>query len=210
MAGRTARHYNGLVRRRSNRAVPIAFVCFSVAALGSCAPREDSGSRYLVGPNLVRPADYREWPFVGAGLGLTYDGETAPEGRPPAFTNVFVDPAAYRGFMDTGTWPDASVFVLEFRRSVTDAPPNDGGRFQGELIGLEAEVKDSRYEDGWAFFNFGAGSAMTDVAEPLAGEAVAGCVECHTENTAVERTFVQFYPTLMEVAREKGTLRPGF
>jgi len=43
-----------------------------------------------------------------------------------------------------------------------------------------------------------------------AGEAVARCVECHTKQTAVERTFVQFYPTLLEVARQKGTLKPGF
>ncbi len=211
VAGRTARQYNGLVTKKSSsRAVPTAVVCVSLAALGSCAPRDDAGSRYLDGPNLVRPADYREWPFIGAGLGLTYEEEAPPEGRPPTFTNVFVNPSGYRGFMDTGSWPDATVFVLEFRRSVTDAPPNAAGRFQGELIGLEAEVKDSRYEDGWAFFNFGGGSTLSDVAEPLAGDAVAGCVECHTENTALERTFVQFYPTLMDVAREKGTLKPGF
>jgi hypothetical protein len=35
-------------------------------------------------------------------------------------------------------------------------------------------------------------------------------VECHTQHTAVERTFVQFYPTLLEVARRKGTLKPAF
>jgi hypothetical protein len=35
-------------------------------------------------------------------------------------------------------------------------------------------------------------------------------VACHTQNTAVERTFVQFYPTLLEVARNRGTLKPGF
>ena len=29
-------------------------------------------------------------------------------------------------------------------------------------------------------------------------------------HTAVERTFVQFYPTLLEVARQKGTVKPGF
>lgn len=27
---------------------------------------------------------------------------------------------------------------------------------------------------------------------------------------AVERTFVRFYPTLMEIAREKGTVKLGF
>ena len=49
-----------------------------------------------------------------------------------------------------------------------------------------------------------------DVAQPLSGETLAGCVECHTKHTAVERTFVQFYPTLLEVARRMGTLKPGF
>ena len=30
-----------------------------------------------------------------------------------------------------------------------------------------------------------------------------------TKHTAVERTFVQFYPTLLEVARRMGTVKPG-
>jgi hypothetical protein len=51
---------------------------------------------------------------------------------------------------------------------------------------------------------------IADSAPPLAGKDVASCVECHTKSTAVERTFVQFYPTLLEVARAKGTLKPGF
>ena len=170
----------------------------------------DNSSPYADETSLVRPADYREWPFVGSGLGLTYEEESASPDRPPTFTNVFVNPAAYRGFMETGIWPNESIFVLEFRRSETEAVPNDGGRFQGDLIGIEAEVKDSRFPDGWAFFNFGGGPALLDVAEPLVGEAVASCVQCHTENTAVERTFVQFYPTLLEVARRAGTVKPGF
>jgi hypothetical protein len=111
--------------------------------------------------------------------------------------------------MQTGRWPDATILVLEFRRALTDAPPNTGGRFQGELLGLEAEVKDSRFPDGWAFFNFGSGTPA-DEAPPLSGDTVARCVECHTKHTAVERTFVQFYPTLLEVARQKGTVKPGF
>ncbi len=75
---------------------------------------------------------------------------------------------------------------------------------------LEAEVKDSRFEDGWAFFDLGPANALRETAAPLSGERVARCIECHTKHTAVERTFVQFYPTLLEVARAKGTLKPGF
>ena len=77
-------------------------------------------------------------------------------------------------------------------------------------MGIEAEVKDARFRDEWAFYNFGGGSELADVAPPLTGEAAAPCVECHTQNTAVERTFVQFYPTLLEVARREGTVKPGY
>lgn len=180
----------------------------SLTARGQQSPPD--GPRYAKGTNLQRPTDYREWTFLGSGLGLTYEGETASPPAPPSFTNVFVTPSSYRAFMQTGRWPNGTVFVLEVRRSQTEAAPNRGGRFQADLLALEAEVKDARFPDGWAFFNFGRGTALTDVAAPLAGEAVAPCVECHTKHTAVERTFVQFYPTLLEVARQKGTLKPGF
>ena len=164
------------------------------------------GPQYVNGTDLVRPPNYREWIFIGAGIGMTYD-QTVKENPSPTFTNVFVNPSAYRGFMDTGRWPNGSVFVLEFRRSQTEAPPNTNGRFQTDLVSLEAEVKDSRFPDGWAFYNF---RGSPESAPPLAGKDVASCVECHTKQTAVERTFVQFYPTLLYVARRKGTLKPGF
>lgn len=155
---------------------------------------------------MKRPDDYREWPCIGSGLGLTYENEDASSS--PNFTNVFVNPSSYRAFMKSGAWPNGTLFVLEIRRSKTDAAPNKAGRFQGDLAGLEAEVKDSRFPDGWAFFNFG--GIPDPVVKPLTGELAAPCVDCHTKHTAVERTFVQFYPTLLEVARQKGTLKPGF
>ena len=187
----------------------LAFVVAWSLALSAQQPTVD-GPTYVNGDNLVRPANYREWVFIGSGLGLTYD--QGADGS-TTFTNVFVNPAAYRGFMNTGRWPDKSVFVLEFRASATEAPPNTNGRFQTRLVGLEAEVKDARFPDGWAFYNFRLkpeATAMADSVAPLAGTDVVSCVECHTKNTAVERTFVQFYPTLLEVARAKGTVKPGF
>lgn len=183
-------------------------VVFSLSTHGQQA--QTGGPRYTNGTNLIRPIDYREWPFLGSGLGLTYEGDAARSALSPAFTNVFVNPSSYRAFMQSGKWPNRTVFVLEIRRSGTEAAPNKGGRFQTDLSVLEAEVKDDRFPDGWAFFNFGRGTALTEAAAPLSGEAVARCVECHTKQTAVERTFVQFYPTLLDVARQKGTLKPGF
>jgi hypothetical protein len=164
------------------------------------------------GTELVRPTDYRSWPFIGAGLGMTYDGERGTQAATPdnpRFTHAFVNPAAYEHFMQTGTWPDGTVFMLEFRASQTEGSINRSGRFATQLTFLEAEVKDSRFPDGWAFYAFGPGNNLARAAKPLAGADVASCVECHSENGAVERTFVQFYPHLLEVARAKGTLRPG-
>jgi hypothetical protein len=185
----------------------LAYVAAVSVAVNAQAPQRD-GPRYD-GTRLLRPVDYREWPFLGSGLGLTYNEAGAANAAPP-FTNVFVNPSSYRSFMETGQWPNQTVFVLEGRRSETNAAPNVGGRFQGEMLALEAEVKDSRFPDGWAFFNFGRAAALETAAAPLTGDAVRACVECHTQHTAVERTFVQFYPTLLEVARRKGTVKPAF
>ena len=52
------------------------------------------------------------------------------------------------------------------------------------------------------------GNALPRSAEPQPDDA--GCRECHMKNTAVERTFVQFYPTLLDVARKMKTVKPGF
>jgi hypothetical protein len=129
---------------------------------------------------------------------------------PQNFTNVFVNPSSYRHFMETGTWKDGTVLILEIRRSATGTAPNTTGRFQTDMVTIEAEVKDSRFPNGWAYFEFGRANALREAAEPLSGQREQGCIECHTRHTAVERTFVQFYPTLLEVARAKGTLKTGY
>lgn len=180
-----------------------------VAGLGSSMHGQESGDgpRYVKGLNLTLPPDYREWTFISSGFGMEYNPEPGTPGG-QSFGNVFVNPSSYRAFMKTGKWPDRTTFVLEFRASTGEGSINKAGRFQSRLIGLEAEVKDARFPDGWAFFNFMQKGTIVDAATPLPESA--GCVECHTKHTAVERTFVQFYPTLLEVARKMGTVKPGF
>jgi hypothetical protein len=198
------------IRRRIS-GVLAAASCLAAMTATSQPPSGD-GPRYENGTDLVRPTDYRSWPFIGAGLGMTYDGERGTQAASPdspRFTHAFVNPTSYAHFMRTGSWPDGTVFMLEFRASQTEGSINRAGRFATQLTFLEAEVKDARFPDGWAFYRFGQGAGLAPVAKPLAGADAAPCVECHSEHAAVERTFVQFYPHLLEVAREKGTLKPG-
>jgi hypothetical protein len=192
--------------------VGLAFIIFGVTFSLAARAQDgaEDGPRYTSGTSLIRPDNYREWTFLSSGLSMAYATEGGAPSGPELFQNVFVNPSSYRHFMETGAWPDQTIFILELRRAATEGSINQAGRFQTDLFLLEAEVKDSRFPDGWAFFQFGRAEALRDVAEPLAGETVRECIECHTEHTAVERTFVQFYPTLHEVARRMGTLKPGF
>jgi hypothetical protein len=121
------------------------------------------------------------------------------------FDNVFVTPQAYRAFLATGTWPDKTMFIMEVRTSASKGSINKGGHFQEGLVGLEAHIKDeSRFPSKWEFFAFSP-TALT--GKPLG--AKSSCQTCHSTNGAVDNTFVQFYPTLLPIAKAKGTLKPG-
>lgn len=156
---------------------------------------------------LIQPQSFREWIYVSSGLGMSYT--STPEPAAPPFTNVFVRPESYRAFVQTGTWPDKTVFVLEVRASSSHGSINQAGHFQADLVGLEAQVKDQgRFPDAWAYFGFRlADGTWTPTADALPNDK---CFSCHAQNAASDHTFVQFYPTLLEVAKNKGTLSPNY
>jgi hypothetical protein len=165
---------------------------------------------YSSSGQLIRPADYREWVYVTSGLGMTYGASQAAAGRPPMFDNVFVTRAAYGEFLRSGTWPDRTMFILEIRRADAHVSINRGGHTQGELVAIEAAVKDQRRftDGGWGYFSFDSPQGLVDSAAPL--PATAACYSCHKANTAVDNTFVQFYPTLFDVAKRLGTVKPTY
>ena len=182
-------------------------------AAASHLPMQAQGARtgtpaYSNDGKLVRPDDYREWFYLTSGLGMTYG--PAGAGRAPMFDNVFVTRESYRQFMQTATWPEQTMFILEIRGAETNVSINNGGQTQGGIVAIEAEVKDrSRFpETGWGYFNFGGGPNLQPAAAALPTSAT--CYSCHRQNTAVENTFVQFYPTLMDVARRMGTVKPAY
>ena len=180
----------------------------AVAALALAGParaQSSDGPSYTPAGELIRPANFREWMFVTAGLGMTYNqpAQGAPA-RTPNFTNVYVNPSAYRSYMQSGQWPNGTMFILEIRASTSEGSINKGGHFQTDLVVIEASVKDARGQ--WAYFDFGRDMKTQVNALP----PTERCYACHRDNAAVDNTFVQFYPTLLDVARKMGTLRPSF
>lgn len=179
--------------------------CLAGAALlvGAGAPAASDQPQYNAKGELLFPANYREWVFLSSGLGMTYDGPADKAPADPNFDNVFAAPSAYKGFLATGKWPDKTVLMIEVRGSLSKGSINQSGHFQNDVRGIEAEVKDeSRFPSKWAFFSLGKGNATGRLLP-----ATESCYACHAEHGAVDHTFVQFYPTLLSVARAKGTVR---
>jgi Cytochrome P460 len=174
-------------------------------SLSAQTPAND-GPKYANGNRLVRPDNYREWVFLASSLGLNYP-EPGSAPAPDRFQNVFVNPTSYRSFLQTGKWPDKTIWVLEFRGVGTEAVANRTGKFQTGIVSFEANVKDSRVPNGWGYFIFRDGEKD---AAALSGDSEKRCIDCHTAHTAVERTFVQFYPTLLDVAKKMGTVKKDY
>jgi hypothetical protein len=160
--------------------------------------------------DLVVPTGYREWIFVGTGLGMTYGPNKRPAGQVLVFDNIYVTPDAYRAFGRSGKWPEQTLFVMEGRALENHQLLANEGQTQGAARYLEASVKDSsRFVDGgWGYFDFGSAQTPRPTAKRLAKSF--GCDNCHAENTAVESTFVQFYPALFEVAKRFGTVKKNY
>jgi hypothetical protein len=176
-----------------------AVLLFTLCLLLLAAAPEEKGPKpqYDQKGQLLRPPDYREWMFLSAGFGMNYSPE--PGGH-ELFTNVFVQRWAYNEFVNSGKWPEQSMFVIDERDTASRSSINQKGHYQTDLVGLAVEVKDSaRNPDKWAYYAFSA-DGKTAGAMPHGN----GCWSCHDAHAAVEHTFVQFYPTLKVVAKKFG------
>jgi len=186
------------------RTIPIVVIAVAASmfpAISAQQTQPSTAPQFTTDGKLKLPADYREWVYVTSGVGMSYSA-MAGSMQSPAFDNVFVRPESYRAFMRTGKWPDGTMFVLELRASSDQGSILKSGRFQKDVVAIEASVKDERrFPDKWAYFGFEGG---TKEASPFPKSA--GCLSCHQQHAAVDNTFVQFYPTLLEVATRMGTL----
>jgi hypothetical protein len=165
--------------------LPVALLAATVLGAGPAKPAAQFDGK----DTLLRPEGYREWVFVGSSLGLRYDeGEKRPEQM--EYKNVYIDPAAYRVYKKTGTFPQGTVLVLETAAGEEKKEPGLRGSFQKEFTGLAAAVKDKdRFSDGWAYFSFSDGLGKTkEKAQPA---KKAACYDCHREKAAEDNVLTQ-------------------
>jgi hypothetical protein len=194
------------VNKFASASIISLFVLAGAAARESAtaAGGEEDSPHYSATGELQVPAQYREWVFLSSGVDMNYKQAAVPGHS--TFDNVFVNRGSYRSFLQSGTWPDRTMFMLEIR-AVAAAPTsiNRNGQTQSErVVAREMHVKDARLEGGWGFY------AVADSGMGIPIKRPAECYECHEAHAAVDTTFVQFYPTLMPVAKARGTVSPGY
>ena len=189
---------------------PFVAICIvaglaAVTAADSKPAMPDATPVYNAAGELMFPVAYREWIYLSSGFDMSYSA-TSGLGM-HAFDNVFVNPEAYRVFVERGTWPDKTVMVLEARSAQSKGSINQSGYYQASAVmDTEVHIKDeARFPGKWAFFAFpkqqGPGKLFP---------RSANCYSCHEQHAAVDTTFVQFYPSLTAIAEKKGTLSPGY
>ena len=186
-------------------AILVALLLVSAVVMLSSATPPRTGPEYTSDAQLKLPENYREWVYLTTGFDMSYSS-TAMQMEHHMFDNVFVNREAYNAFAQTGTWPEKTMLVLEGRMAEGKGSINQRGNYQGaDVTGIEIHVKDeARFPGKWAFFIFDNAKTAKMVATDMA------CYSCHGEQAAVDTTFVQFYPTLLPIAKSKGTLAASY
>ena len=185
----------------------------SMLLLGTSPARVADGAFYTPDGHLKYPDNYREWVFLSSGLDMSYNPK-ADEMGDGMFNNVFVNPESCRAYQASGHWPEGTMLVLENRGAALGSahqPLLKSGKVQtSDLMGMEVHVLDSAHEDpnhradGWAFYNFEGKGNGTLIPRP------ATCYTCHQQHAAVDTTFVQFYPTLLDAAKQHSTFSSSY
>ena len=157
---------------------------------------------------LIRPAGWREWIFVGSPLTPnSLNGGAAPF---PEFHSVYIDPKSWEHYKKTGKFREGTMFAKELTL-VGDTSATSGiGFFNGKLQGFEIAHKDSkRYSKesgGWAYYSFG--HHDEPYADTTSAMPNAACAACHTGAAAEDMVFTQYYP-ILQVAKGAGNAGAG-
>lgn len=169
----------------------------------------ETAPRYTSTGQLLAPVGYESWIFVGSNLGLGYRADvpdvTAAEGSRndhKVFHNVYINPAAYETFKKSQQFPDPTMLVMEVFAAAERGPQDvvSAGQFNGDRIGIEVAVKNSRRPDGsttpWAYYDFTGTSNGSESESSATAFPDGACESCHRRHAGPDNVWVRFYPVL--------------
>lgn len=147
-----------------------------------------------------QPVGYRKWVFIGSPL--TPNDMNDGEASFPEFHNTYMDPDSFAHVEKTGEYRDGTVIVKELLSVGSKEQSSGKGYFQGDFIGLEVSMKDSKRfpsEPGnWAYFSYGHKYPL----KPEAGKSAAtSCNICHEKN-ATNFVFSEVFPVLKDALKK--------
>lgn len=195
--------------RAVTRLIPLICAATLTAA---CAPADSTSQfpkpGYTESGELERAEGYREWVYVGTPL--TPNDLNPPEAPFPEFHNVYIHPADFAHWKETGEFPDGTVIVKELVLVGSTQAVSGNGYFMGEFTGFETTVKDAaRFPDepgNWAYFSFGHSYPLAETAPAL---PTGACNTCHESNAADDWVFTQYYPILRAAKGGEGGMAAG-
>lgn len=158
--------------------------------------------------NLIRPAGWREWIFVGSPTTPnSLNGGAAPF---PEFHSVYIDPKSWKHYTKTGKFREGTMFAKELSLVGDTAATSGIGFFNGKMQGFEIAHKDSsKYssdDGGWAYYSFGHHDEPYNDTAPAMPSAA--CAACHTASAKEDMVFTQYY-TILQEAKGAGKAAAG-
>ncbi|NNC98999.1 MAG: cytochrome P460 family protein [Gammaproteobacteria bacterium] len=144
---------------------------------------------------LIRPEGWREWIYIGAPL--TPNSLNPPKAAFPEFHSVYIDPASWAEYKQTGKFREGTVIAKELSTVGATEASSGNGFFMGEFSGYEIAYKSAqRFPDepgNWAYFSFGHEPPYNATAKAM---PTAACAACHQAFAAEDMVFTQYYPIL--------------
>jgi len=178
---------------------------FSVFNSPSMAEKNEVSYKFNEKGELIKPEGYREWIFVGTPV--TPNDMNNGKAPFPEFHNVYIDPVSYKHYKDTGKFRQGTILVKELVSVGSKKAASGNGYFEGDFIGLEATIKDSKIfpkEPGnWAYFSFSKPDHTLPVNDTATAFPAAACNACHDASAAEDWVFTQYYPVLRALKMKK-------
>ncbi|MGR7483673.1 cytochrome P460 family protein [Klebsiella aerogenes] len=161
-------------------------------AMASTTGNQIARAQFLQNDTVKLPTDFHHWVHVGtfvveSGINIFDNSKIVA----PLFANTYIEPSAYRHYMETGKWADGSQIVKEFTAAqngsncdkVSHVCKTSLGNavYQESYTGFGYMIKDKKHfpkEAGnWAYFT--SGNVKPPYPETAKAEPLGKCAACH-------------------------------